>query len=160
MTLLPGDIALIHFGTPWGLVGLPIRMFQLVLYVYKNGLPSFSELKRMLWEDPYHVEMVWDVTKRGYKALTMQPPVLAVVERNPADLKMIVYRLKYQLDDLQDIFWIYFNEKIGHEFYGPDGACGWIVRNFYRDEFNIKMPLYPASIKKFCKKSNKFVRII
>jgi len=116
---------------------------------------------------PYHVEMVWEQTEDGYLAFTLQPPVLRIVERKFTDLKISAYRLKNRPEEMDDLFWNWGNEKSLHELYVLGwNTCGMPPRDFYRDI--VKEPCtnngpngpYPAPIEKFCRKSDKFMRVV
>ena len=142
--LLPGDIVLIHRGTGW-------QIFAPLVWLWQWAV------------GPYHVEMVWDLTEDGYKAFSLQPPVLDIVERKLSDLKISAYRLKNRPENMSEIFWNWGNEKILHVPYvlGWE-TCGMPPRDFYRDV--MKVPCtnspYPGAIEKFCKGSETFIRII
>jgi len=144
MNLLPGDIVLIHRGTGWMIFAPFVWLWQWAV-------------------GPYHVEMVWDVIPDGYKAFTLQPPVLAIIERKLADLKISAYRLKNRPKNMDWMFWAWGNLKIGHQPYILGwSTCGHPPEEFYRDI--VQEPCtdrpYPVPIKKFCKKSDKFYGVI
>ena len=137
MKLLPGDIALIHRGT---------------------GCAVFAPLV-WLWQfafGPYHVEMVWETTEHGYKAFSLQPPVLSVVEREFNVVKIAAFRLRERPENLNDEFWRWGNMKILHTPYVLGwSTCGHPVKNFYK----LDCSPYPSNIERYCKKSDKFVRV-
>ena len=143
MNLLPGAIHLIHWGTGWAPFAPLIWLWQLA------------------W-GPYHVELVWEIIEEGYKALSMQPPVLAVVIRQWGDTKGPFYQLKCPPPNIDEMLYGWANEKIGKELYilGWE-TCGMLPRDFYRDvvkELCTNSP-YPGAIEKFCRKSDKFVEV-
>jgi len=62
MRLLPGDIVLIHRGTGW-------MIFAPLVWLWQWAV------------GPYHVELAWNPsTDNIFTSLSMQPPVLDVVE--------------------------------------------------------------------------------
>ena len=144
MKLLQGDIVLIHRGTGWQIFAPLVWLWQWTV-------------------GPYHVEMVWEqVAWYGYKAFSLQPPILSVVDRKFDELKITAYRLKNRSDLMTDIFWRWGNKWLDHpEFYllGIQ-TCGHPVKAFYEVlGIEIDSP-YPGGIEKFCRKSDKFVRVI
>ena len=114
-----------------------------------------------LWQwavGPYHVEMVWDVMEGGYKAFSLQPPTLSIVERRFADVKIRVFRLRELPEIMSVLFWMWGNKWLTHpEFYvlGVQ-TCGHPVVEFYK----LDCSPYPASIEKFCRKSEEFIQIV
>ena len=144
MTLLPGDIVLVHRGTGW-------MVFAPLVWLWQWAV------------GPYHVEMVWEAMDDGYKAFSLQPPILSIVERKFADLKISVYRLKNRSEVMTDIFWRWGNKWLTapHPYVLGWQTCGHPVDDFYD---YIGTPCtdspYPVPIQKFCKKSDKFVRVI
>ena len=158
MNLLPGDIVLIHRGTGWMIFAPFVWLWQWAV-------------------GPYHVEMVWDVIEDpfptttstlgsaiiGYQAFSLQPPVLGIIARKLSDVKITVYRLKDRPKDMNWMFWSWGNEKILHVPYILGwSTCGHPPEEFYRDI--VKEPCtdrpYPLPIERFCKKSDRFVRIV
>jgi len=143
MKLLPGDIVLIHRGTGWMVFAPLVWLWQ-----WCTG--------------PYHVEMVWEPTQMGYKAFSLQPPVLAIVERLFSDITITVYRLKNRSDLMTDIFWRWGNKWLTapHAYVLFFQTCGHPVEAFYRDLGVDIGSVYPSGIEKFCKKSDRFVKVI
>ena len=156
MTLLPGDIVLIHRGTGW-------MVFAPLVWLWQWAV------------GPYHVEMVWDVIPDpfptttstlgpeiiGYKAFSLQPPVLGIVERRFADLKISAYRLKNRSDLMTDIFWRWGNKWLTtpRPYVLGWQTCGHPIEAFYK-ELGIEIgSVYPGGIEKFCKGSDKFVEV-
>ena len=143
MTLLPGDIVLIHSGTGWMIFSPLVWLWQ-----WCTG--------------PYHVEMVWEqVAWYGYKAFSLQPPVLDIVDRKFADLKISAYRLKNRSNLITDIFWRWGNKWLitPHPYVLGWQTCGHPIMSFYM-QLGIEVDsVYPGGIEKFCKKSDKFVEV-
>jgi len=138
MNLLPGDIVLIHRGTGW-------QIFAPLVWLWQWAV------------GPYHVEMVWEQTEDGYKAFSLQPPVLGIVKRKISDLKISVYRLKNRPENMDWMFWAWGNLKIGHTPYILGwSTCGHPVMDFYK----LDCSPYPGAIEKFCRKSDKFIKVI
>jgi hypothetical protein len=137
MRLLPGDIVLIHRGTGW-MIFAPLVWF----WQWAVG--------------PYHVEMVWDLIPNGYKAFSLQPPVLLIAERWFSYVKITVFRLRERPENMDEMLWKWGNEKILHTPYILGwSTCGHPVRDFYK----LDCSPYPGAIEKFCKKSDKFVEV-
>ena len=149
MTLLPADIVLIKRGTLW----MPFAPF---VWVWQRVTDS-----SVPWSWAYHVEMVWDVVEDGYKALSMQPPLLTIVIRYFDEINASFYRLKDRPWQMDQIFWGWGNPKIDKELYILGyNTCGMPVRDFYREKFGVEMSPYPGPIEKFCQRSDKFIRVI
>ena len=148
MNLIPGDIILLKYGMIYDIIRLPILL----------GIWILSGFRK--WGDKVHVELVWDIIERGYKALSLEPPVLQVVTRLFADIGITGYRLKDRPDNMNELLWKWGNEKILHQPYIIGiSTCGHIVE-FYKENFGIDMVPYPNMIEDYCKKSDKFVRVI
>ena len=138
MRLLPGDIVLIHHGTGW-------MIFAPLVWLWQWAV------------GPYHVEMVWDLIPNGYKAFSLQPPVLLIAERWFSYVKITVFRLRERPENMDEMLWKWGNEKILHTPYILGwSTCGHPVRDFYK----LDCSPYPGAIEKFCRKSEKFVQII
>jgi len=138
MRLLPGDIVLIHRGTGW-------MIFAPLVWLWQWAV------------GPYHVEMVWDLIPNGYKAFSLQPPVLLIAERWFSYVKITVFRLRERPENMDEMLWKWGNEKILHTPYILGwSTCGHPVRDFYK----LDCSPYPGAIEKFCRKSEKFVQII
>ena len=136
--LLPGDIVLIHRGTGW-------MIFAPLVWLWQWAV------------GPYHVEMVWDLIPNGYKAFSLQPPVLLIAERWFSYVKITVFRLRERPENMDEMLWKWGNEKILHTPYILGwSTCGHPVRDFYK----LDCSPYPGAIEKFCRKSEKFVQII
>lgn len=160
MTLLPADIILIKRGTLWMPFAPAIWLWQ------KIADPTTP------WSWAYHVEMVWDLILDpfpttsstvghniiGYKAFSLQPPVLQIVERKLSDLHITAYRLKDRSQfDISDMLGKWGNMKIGHQPYILGwSTCGHPIVEFYR----LPCDPYPGSIEAYCRKSEKFIRIM
>ena len=137
MNLLPGDIVLIHRGTGW-------MIFAPLVWLWQWAV------------GPYHVEMVWDLIPNGYKAFSLQPPVLLIAERWFSYVKITVFRLRERPENMDEMLWKWGNEKILHTPYILGwSTCGHPVRDFYK----LDCSPYPGAIEKFCGKSDKFVEV-
>ena len=137
MNLLPGDIILIHRGTGW-------MVFAPFIWLWQWAV------------GPYHVEMVWDLIPNGYKAFSLQPPVLLIAERWFSYVKITVFRLRERPENMDEMLWKWGNEKILHTPYILGwSTCGHPVRDFYK----LDCSPYPGAIEKFCGKSDKFVEV-
>ena len=145
MRLLPGDIVLIHRGTGW-------MIFAPLVWLWQWAV------------GPYHVELAWNPsTDNIFTSLSMQPPVLDVVERWFSDIKIKVYRLKDRPHNLDEMLYKWANDKIGKELYILGwNTCGMLPRDFYRDVVGVPCTNspYPGAIEKFCWRSEKFTRVI
>jgi hypothetical protein len=138
MRLLPGDIVLIHRGTGW-------MIFAPLVWLWQWAV------------GPYHVEMVWDLIPNGYKAFSLQPPVLLIAERWFSYVKITVFRLRERPENMDEMLWKWGNEKILHTPYILGwSTCGHPVRDFYK----LDCSPYPGAIEKFCWRSEKFTRVI
>ena len=138
MRLLPGDIVLIHRGTGW-------MIFAPLVWLWQWAV------------GPYHVEMVWDLIPNGYKAFSLQPPVLLIAERWFSYVKITVFRLRERPENMDEMLWKWGNEKILHTPYILGwSTCGHPVRDFYK----LDCSPYPGAIEKFCRRSEKFTRVI
>lgn len=150
MNLLPADIILIKRGTLW----MP---FAPLIWAWQRvSDPTLP------WSWAYHVEMPWDEwpTEDRYRAFSLQPPVLDIVERKFADLKFSVYRLKNRPENMDELFWQWGNHRIHKQPYVLGwSTCGHPVAEFYKEHFGIEMSPYPGPIENVCKHSGKFVRI-
>lgn len=139
MRLLPGDIVLIHHGTGW-------MIFAPLVWLWQWAV------------GPYHVEMVWSTEPGGYDAFSLQPPVLDIVQRDFKDLKISAYRLKHRPEDLTLIFWRWGNKWLTapHPYVLGWQTCGHPVVDFYK----LDCSPYPGAIERYCRKSDKFVRVV
>jgi hypothetical protein len=150
MKLLPAAISLIKYGTPW----MPFAPIIVPVAWMLSGFRNWS------WF--YHVEMVWDTltgcdgTQIGYKAFSLQPPVLDIVSRNFADIRCEIYQLKDRPDDLTDKFWRWGNDKILHQPYVLGlSTCGHHIVNFY----GLDCQPYPGPIEDVCNRSGRFEKV-
>lgn len=142
MTLLPGDIVLIHRGTGWMIFAPFVWLWQWAV-------------------GPYHVEMVWDTDIGGYNAFSLQPPILSIVSREFADIRCTAYRLKDRSDMMTDIFWRWGNKWLTapHPYVLGWQTCGHPIKDFY-EQFGVEFSPYPGPIEAYCKKSDKFMRVV
>jgi len=148
MNLLPGDIVELKHGMIYDLIRIPILFGIWVLSGFRK------------WTDKIHVELVWDTIEGGYKALSLEPPVLQVVTRLFSNIDITAYRLKERPSNMNDLLWRWGSQKILHQPYIIGiSTCGHII-DFYKDTFNIDMVPYPNMIEDYCNNSGKFVRVI
>jgi hypothetical protein len=100
--------------------------------------------------------MVWEPTEDGYKAFSLQPPVLQIVQRKFSDIKFSAYRLKDRPDNLTEKFWKWGNMKILHQpYFLGVSTCGHPVRNFYK----LDCAPYPGPIEDVCNRSGRFEKV-
>lgn len=143
MNLLPADIHCVHFGTFW----MPTA-------------PAVWLVQGMF--GPYHIELVWEqIDDERYKVLTMQPLVLSVVTRYVGYVKGPFFRLIDRPTNMDELLYGWANEKIGNRIYGIHGACGFMVRDSYKDMVNVALGRpFPGPIEDVCKHSGKFVEVL
>lgn len=144
----PGDIILVKGGTLWLLFSPIIRLVTWRWWA-KEPFP-----------EAFHVELGWESTADGYKALSMQPPLLTIVTRKFADVNVTMYRLKDRPENMDTMFWAWANPQIGKELYILGyNTCGMPIRDFYKEKFGLEMSPYPGPIEEYLKKSDKFEQV-